>query len=615
MFRRSILASILALLAAAAPAGAAAPARWGELASEIGRSWAQIQNSDGTFPDYTYGGGPGFCRKPICPPREGNPRYGESILGYSLLLTGTRTRDETLIHAGLRAVTAAVRNDYLQRHHPTVFENLSVASAYNLARRRVPDDALFKQVRPRWEAWLKRTRPAWIGSPRPYFNHHLVEAVGHHELFRSGLRSNDRRALLHGDQRGRMERIARKILSSEIPTLARETARTTRGEPGVILADRPDFPIAYQSLSMAFYARTIRQLGGNASRASRRLLPQLAHAAWLIAAPDGDTSYFGRSQQDSWTLPYTMYGAAVTAHLPGSDAEHDRRYAALAERAFARLDGEYGIGPTGFWITPGVRRGLEGGIRGLDPYAGGAVFTGHTLLGLEWAIEEAGRGGTRSGGALASDADGASVLGRGRRTFALVRHGDLWYAAMQGRTTNGKRVGDSRYDIGLVGLKDRVEGEWRDLAPIRPLTSGPPDSAGPQFVTPAGRGLPDGTRLKTHSDGATTILGDYKIAGRGRSIRKLELKLQPVSCGLRVSFPARAGETYEYSVFLRGTAADVTRTERGIGDATQAIDLSEPAQVALEERLASGSDPELVRARLTFAPAASTRIAVTICRR
>ena len=41
--------------------------------------WPDLQNADGTFPDYVEGGAPGF-----------GARYGESMLGYGLLRTGVR---------------------------------------------------------------------------------------------------------------------------------------------------------------------------------------------------------------------------------------------------------------------------------------------------------------------------------------------------------------------------------------------------------------------------------------------------------------------------------------------------------------------------------------------
>src|SRR5919107_4718369 len=131
------MAAVLATVAASTPASAAAPASWDSFAGEAGSTWARLQNSNGTFPDYVYGGRVSFCLKLHCAPGLGNARYGESVLGYALIQQGVRTRDRRLSDAGLRAIDYVVRRRDLQRKLPTNFESMAVAAAYNLARRKL----------------------------------------------------------------------------------------------------------------------------------------------------------------------------------------------------------------------------------------------------------------------------------------------------------------------------------------------------------------------------------------------------------------------------------------------------------------------------------------------
>src|SRR5215213_4061190 len=127
----ALAVSVLVFASFAAPAGAAAPTRWSTLSTDVARSWVSLQNSNGTFPDYVYGGRVSFCARRRCPGGPGNARYGESVLGYALLQAGVRRRDGRLIDGGLRAIGYVVRRRDLQRVLPTNFESMAVGAAYN----------------------------------------------------------------------------------------------------------------------------------------------------------------------------------------------------------------------------------------------------------------------------------------------------------------------------------------------------------------------------------------------------------------------------------------------------------------------------------------------------
>ena len=50
-----------------------------------------------------------------------------------------------------------------------------------------------------------------------------------------------------------------------------------------------------------------------------------------------------------------------------------------------------------------------------------------------------------------------------------------------------------------------------------------------------------------------------------------------------MTFPARSGDSLEYSAFMRGTSADVAVAERSVSDAGHTVSFDQPAQVTLEE--------------------------------
>jgi hypothetical protein len=611
------LLSAVVALAAAPAAHAAAPPSWGSFAHAVGNSWTAQQMGNGTFRDYVYGGRVSFCAKRHCAPGLGNARYGESVLGYSLIQTGLRTGDSGMVNSGLRAIDYIVGRADLQRKLPTNFESMAVAGAYNVARHKLAKRPLFARHRAQWVRWLKRVKPQWIGSDRPYFNHTLVEAISNLELFRTGLRSNVRGAVLSRRQRPRLARLTRRVLNSEIPKVAAPTLRTSHGVRGEVLSDRPDFPIAYHGFSLGLYARAVDLMGRSAAPRTKLLLRRLSNASWLMAGPDGDVAYTGRSQEDVWALSATAFGTEYAAHLPGTRAAEAARFEAVANRAIARMDDAYGIGPKGLWIVPALTVDPVGGLRGIDSYAGGAAFSGLALMQLEWAIG-AGHAG-RSPGGLAADSDGSAGVMRGDNSTVMVRHGDLWYAVRQA-SSYARHASDLRWDFGLVAVKRLIGGHWRDVQPLRPTTSGPKaTSAGPLLIlkTAAGSGIPQGTSLKVGPSRVTTVTGGFREPGKnGRWLRRgVRFSYEPTACGVQLSFPARKGDKIEYSAFMRGSKGDVSIAGRSVSDAGQVVSFDHPAHVTLESGYASGADPALVRARLRFSAPAAETIAVQVCSR
>lgn len=79
------------------------------------------------------------------------------MTGDALIDAGLRERDRELVGTGIRAVSFAT-DPQRRPGRPSVFEQLGVAGASNLARRRLADVRGFARARPRWERWLRRVR-------------------------------------------------------------------------------------------------------------------------------------------------------------------------------------------------------------------------------------------------------------------------------------------------------------------------------------------------------------------------------------------------------------------------------------------------------------------------
>ena len=107
------------------------------MAWQIAAPWPKLQQPSGRFRNILGGG----------------TRYGEATLGYALLQAGARSHKPAQVHAGLKALALAVRRSSAHAR-PSVFENLSLASAYNVARRSLRHSPIFRREQPHWEEFL-----------------------------------------------------------------------------------------------------------------------------------------------------------------------------------------------------------------------------------------------------------------------------------------------------------------------------------------------------------------------------------------------------------------------------------------------------------------------------
>jgi hypothetical protein len=355
------------------------------------------------------------------------------------------------------------------------------------------------------------------------------------------------------------------------------------------------------------YARGIALLGPRASHRARRALATAALGSWSLASPDGDVGYYGRNQEEAWGLSGTALGAAAAATLPGTAPRRAADLHALADRVLDRLRG-YGLGHFGLFVTPAVRKDHRTAARGLDSNAGGPSFAGITLVMLDWAVPQLDHLRTPAG-SLAADRNGAIVLGVGSGRLAVVRRGRVWFAVRGTRSL--QRPDDLRYDLGLIALEVRGGHGWRDVAPVRPLTAGAPDSAGPTLGAPSQpTALPYGDALRARRNGAVELTGGWRTP-TAYVASGLVVRFRPTRCGVRMVAERPGGQALGYSVFF---AHRPHRFRGGLADRTERVRVRPPSTVTLQPGYASGDDPRLIRGLLAFAPG-SEPIRVTVCSR
>jgi hypothetical protein len=606
----------LAWALSAASAGAAAPEKWRALAREMAAPWPDLQKQEGWFPDYIYGGGKGFCLEDRCRAGLGNARYGESLLGYGLVMTGLRDANQRMIDAGVRALNYVIAQPQLQSRLPTSFEGMAVAATYNLLRRRQPDNALFRDARTSWEAYMGRQPLTTTIFRKPdtvrYSNHFLVEALEVLELLDSGVSSTVPDAIL-GGKRGEARRIARFLLNDRVPAMDRRNDIDIQGLGTWVHSDPPDNALPYFGLSAGLYAHAVQVLGGGASTRARKPILQAANAALWVTGPDGDSSYYGRSQESSWANAALALGTEAAAGTPGVRGAQVPRYHAVADRALSRLRDAYGNGPLGWWVTPSLKADLRAAVKGVDGYAGAVAFTGVTLVALNWALDEMDTQDSRPVSTIGSDRNSAVVASQGESQLGIVRRGDVWFVVKRQAST--KRGNDLRYDFGLMTLKRRTDGAWTDVLRLRPVTSQRPDSVGPILRSGGAAGLPRGEAI-TAGGATVTVTGGYRSRQRRWVRRGVRWTWTATSCGAELRFPVRAGDRYEYSTFFVDDGSGPKLNGRVLSDERQRVTFSRaPLRVGTSGGYVSGLDPRLLRTRAIIQARTGGMIRITTCGR
>ena len=158
--------------------------------------------------------------------------------------------------------------------------------------------------------------------------------------------------------------------------------------------------------------------------------------------------------------------------------------------------------PRGEWLVQSLRQDFLRGLLSVDGYSRATEYTGLSLVFLNWATPHLPRRMLRV--PIPADSPMQAVVGQQNGRFAVVSRGDLWYAVRM-------RPGSLRYDFGLVALKRRQAGVWRDIAPLRPYANG---TAGPIRLGD-GQQRPVGERLSVDAAGTVSVTGGFAAGSAG----------------------------------------------------------------------------------------------------
>jgi hypothetical protein len=367
--------------------------------------------------------------------------------------------------------------------------------------------------------------------PTCYGNLRLVDALAVIAITGSGIRSADPAARLGNPAAAHAA--ARRVVNKWIPRVVDHRVRGRIGAlrvRGSLLSDPGLNTTAYHALSSFMLSEAVDQLGPEASRKALRVSRETLDTLAALVAPDGDMSYLGRGQGQTW-VPALVAGAMANGARDAAlrDPARAARYLAVAQHAVRRLAVLH-ASPQGFRVVPGERSTTAG----IDGYAHTVAYNGLALFGLTVAQD-----------ALAETPDiPIGPLPAGRRLavtdpamtgLGVVSSGRVWLAVHRKPTS----IKDLRYDFGPLALKRRTANGWIDLLAPRPLAMLEPNSAGPALMH---RGVPVPPR-------------GYTVEARGRTVK--------VTGGYRLGDKWLDGARFRWSLTRKGARMTVSDVRPG----------------------------------------------------
>ena len=488
-----------ALAAAPGPSGSDLAVRARALSDEAVSRWASIQLPDGRFPDPVAGNG---------------GDYGTAMLGYAMLRRGAAQADKGLLRGGLDALTAQV-----DQPAGGAFELLVLARAYRWANGALPGDPvggpLWEKAGPKIAADLARrgavTAPVTAkcyADARCYNNLKLVSSLASVELLATGLQAQSPTALLADP--GLLGRVLHRA-GSRVPKevgadLSRVGGAGTTGAG--MLSDPPRNPLAYHALSTMMLGELLSALGPDAPAATERAFQRAAVGLLLLAAPDGDLSWFGRGQGQVW-VPAVVADAAAQAAKRTTSSQLRGRFLALAEASLTRLRSVYGVGTNGFPLVPGAIDGPTLSARKIDSYATTRGYNGLAVDALDRAaatLETIPAPATAT--RVPSTRQGV-VRSPSQAGLATITRGPLWIAI----AARSRAEEDARYSSGLLAMQRRDDaGRWASILPGRALS---PRIGGTLAVRSGGKlFVPSGVISKAGGAGAAVVVGGWARPGQ-----------------------------------------------------------------------------------------------------
>lgn len=540
------MAAFLSLAAAAQPARAAAVEPAFTMTGRMLSPWPAFQRGDGSFPDYIV----------AVTPTNSN-RYGESMLGASMIRHGMKAGSSRLITPGLKAIDFALRNrnrsgiDSASR----LFDDLALVEAWLAVTRRGSRVRVPAATAVLWRSELGSIVPLsdkdrWN---RPS-NQVLVEQLKLLELLASGVKPVAAGSPL------RDAAAARRLASATITRVLDQTEAAAVSDtavgPASLVGDEPDFPPAYHALTVAILARLTNFMGFDKPLEARvrALVSKATTAAAVTIAPDGDFAYGGRSSQEAWTL--TMLVAAArqaslgcSAACPATGAAARIESLTLSRLAAKHVDPKWGLR-----LFPAMATGLLGVKAAIDSYISATSYTGLALLGLTWAEYT-----TPAPVAEWAGLD-REAIGAGRGGVGVSRTADSWFAVR-----SGSLAPDPRLASGVVAAKALVAGKWVDIVVAPPGRAASTGTYGPLLI--------DGWTVGAMpSPSVATVEGGLRLAGKTAAltgspaslVADMDVTLEHVQCGLRVTVPQ--SESYGVAFAVNVPATKLTRTAPGVLD-------------------------------------------------
>jgi hypothetical protein len=519
-------------------------ARLHDYVERIAKTWRGRQAKDGRYVD----------------PVNGIPAngYGTALIGYAQLTSP----DEDAQRQGFRALGFALSEREAERG---VFDQLVIARGYNWAREHLSHSDGFDDLRGKWRSNLERTadisffRPgAWVEcfkSDDCYSNHEMVEAMADFELLRTGVDGKG----AHAKVRARDALRARSLrLIGELAGRAAGRAAYSAEHRGLgVLSDTGPYPLGYHVLSTALLAMAVDELGDDAPDDAREVLRRSLRTLDGFMAPDGDMAYMGARYEQAWILAAAVYAGRAGGRILG-----DPRGEGIARRALARLQRAHPLEATGLRVGT---RPLGGTYRGID----GAQIPANGLA--LFFLREASRLEPGEAAAPGVDRPGWSFVDPDHTRIAVRRTPDLWFAvrAQPRLPVDPKRDPDQRFDFGVIGLKQRAGGGWRDLIEPRPRTTVLGiHSSGPVLLAGGEIGYPWGERIEVRG-GGVDVVGGFRARNTahaglpGRWLRRdVTFRYRRRGRGLELTWDAQAGDRYH--LLLWGRGGRHTRTPTGV---------------------------------------------------
>jgi hypothetical protein len=464
----------------------------------------------------------------------GHSSFVPPMLAYAVHRAGQRLGDARLVAAAERVWPHAV-----DPARASSFDMLGAAYAYRTL-------ALSDARRSQLAAYTAAYGVPLVGRrcllrPHCWGNLKLVDALAVLSITGAGIRSADPAARLGNSVRAAAA--ASHVVNTRVGQIADHALQAKAGRTrlrGTVLSDPPADPLAYHTLTTFMLREAVAQLGPAASRSARRAMRETMDALSVLVSPDGDTSYLGRGQGQTW-VP-ALAAAALAGGARDVAATHPARaarYLAGAQRAVRRLAVQH-AGPQGLQVVPGAL--TRSTTAGIDAYAHTVAYNGLALFGLTQALDSLAAIPAVPIGRL--PADGRVAVADERASgIGIVGNGNVWLAVHKTPTD----ANDLRHDFGWLALKRRTPAGWVDLLAPRPLTKITVDSGGPALRY-LGRWLkPSGFAI--HAHGRTIIVnGTYRA--NDMIVRRAQFRWRLTRHGARLRLAgAHRGDRFRMLAF------------------------------------------------------------------